>query len=253
MILMKNVKNVFAIMLTLAVFALSIVGCSNGDNAASESNDISNTESSITSEEISNESSEIQESSEKSYEVSSEIVEDSDSETSLSSKPGIDKSVEERSYDEQEKYKLQATKFADYKYYPAGNSYVYSGTAIKVTIPSEFTECPGFNYDNDVKEIILPETVTKIPARAFEGCRSLEKLVILNPNCSFDMQQRILPLKDNNNRFDFLPVDLYFYFNSDKTHPEIQYNSNSNVYKYFAHTTTLEPKYWHDLAIESYE
>lgn len=252
---MKNKVKITALILALMLSMASIVGCSNNSSTSTEASVSSN--SSI---EPSVESSIIEESStlESSAEISSETT--STAENSISSNSSaIDPVVEERSYSDEEKYKPQPTKFSDYSYYPAVNGYEYSGNASKVTIPSEFTKCPGFYYDNNVKEIIVHETVTKIPKRTFSGCKKLEKLVILNPDCEFDVTrssgigylseiENILP---NNN------VNIYLYCHSDKTPADksgnrvIPKSLTSSTAKFFsANYSTL---LIHDLAEESYE
>ena len=140
---MKNKVKKTALILALIVSMASIVGCSNNSSTSTEASVSSN--SSI---ESSVESSIIEESSilESSAEISSETTSATESSVSSNSS-AIDPDVEERSYSDEEKYKPQPTKFSDYSYYPAVNGYEYSGNASKVTIPSEFTKCPGFYYD----------------------------------------------------------------------------------------------------------
>lgn len=241
---MKNKVKITTLTLALMVSIVSIVGCSNNNSTSTEASVSSN--SSI---ESSVESSIIEESStlESSAEISSETT--STAENSISSNSSaIDPDVEERSYSDEEKYKPQPTKFSDYSYYPAVNGYEYSGNASKVTIPSEFTKCPGFYYDNNVKEIIVPETVTKIPKRTFSGCKKLEKLVILNPDC--EIEGGILP-KDS-------LINIYCYFRSDKTIPKQRLVGIQGCSKVFnalggSYTGKDFDKCMHDLAEESYE
>ena len=243
---MKNKVKITTLILALMVSMVSIVGCSNNNSTSTEASVSSN--SSI---EPSVESSIIEESStlESSAEISSETTSTAESSISSSSNSSaVDPAVEERSYSKEETYKPQPTKFSDYSYYPAGNSYCYSGSASKVIIPSEFTECPGFNYDNDVKEIIVPETVTKIPKRTFSGCKKLEKLVILNPDC--EIEGGILP-KDS-------LINIYCYFRSDKTIPKQRLLGLQGCGKAFnalgsRYNGKNFDKYMHDLAEESYE
>ncbi len=105
-----------------------------------------------------------------------------------------------------------------------------------------------FYYDNNVKEIIVPETVTKIPKRTFSGCKKLEKLVILNPDC--EIEGGILP-KDS-------LINIYCYFRSDKTIPKQRLLGLQGCGKAFntlgSHYNGKNfDKYMHDLAEESYE
>lgn len=224
---------------------VSIVGCSNNNSTSTEANVSSNSSIESSAESSIEESSTL----ESSAEISSETTSTAESSISSSSNSSaVDPAVEERSYSKEETYKPQPTKFSDYSYYPAGNSYCYSGSASKVIIPSEFTECPGFNYDNDVKEIIVPETVTKIPKRTFSGCKKLEKLVILNPDC--EIEGGILP-KDS-------LINIYCYFRSDKTIPKQRLLGLQGCGKAFnalgsRYNGKNFDKYMHDLAEESYE
>lgn len=253
---MKNKVKITTLILALMVSMVSIVGCSNNNSTSTEANVSSNSSIESSAESSIEEFSTL----ESSAEISSETTSTAESSVSSSSNSSaVDPAVEERSYSDEEKYKPQPTKFSDYSYYPAGNGYEYSGSASKVTIPSEFKECPGFYYDNNVKEIIVPETVTKIPKGAFTGCKNLEKLVILNPDCEID--GRILPKADPNENYDYyntMPVDIYCYFRSDKTVPKTRQYGSSECGKAFnavAHyyTGTDYDECLHDLAEESYE
>ena len=242
---MKNKVKITTLILALMVSMVSIVGCSNNNSTSTEANVSSNFSIESSAESSIEESSTL----ESSAEISSETTSTAESSISSSSNSSaVDPAVEERSYSKEETYKPQPTKFSDYSYYPAGNSYCYSGSASKVIIPSEFTECPGFNYDNDVKEIIVPETVTKIPKRTFSGCKKLEKLVILNPDC--EIEGGILP-KDS-------LINIYCYFRSDKTIPKQRLLGLQGCGKAFnalgsRYNGKNFDKYMHDLAEESYE
>lgn len=242
---MKNKVKITTLILALMVSMVSIVGCSNNNSTSTEANVSSNSSIESSAESSIEESSTL----ESSAEISSETTSTAESSISSSSNSSaVDPAVEERSYSKEETYKPQTTKFSDYSYYPAGNSYCYSGSASKVIIPSEFTECPGFNYDNDVKEIIVPETVTKIPKRTFSGCKKLEKLVILNPDC--EIEGGILP-KDS-------LINIYCYFRSDKTIPKQRLLGLQGCGKAFnalgsRYNGKNFDKYMHDLAEESYE
>lgn len=242
---MKNKVKITTLILALMVSMVSIVGCSNNNSTSTEANVSSNSSIESSAESSIEESSTL----ESSAEISSETTSTAESSISSSSNSSaVDPAVEERSYSKEETYKPQPTKFSDYSYYPAGNSYCYSGSASKVIIPSEFTECPGFNYDNDVKEIIVPETVTKIPKRTFSGCKKLEKLVILNPDC--EIEGGILP-KDS-------LINIYCYFRSDKTVPKQRLLGLQGCGKAFnalgsRYNGKNFDKYMHDLAEESYE
>ena len=249
---MKNKVKITALILALMVSIASIVGCSNNSSTSTEASVSSN--SSI---ESSVESSIIEESSilESSAEISSETT--STAESSISSNSSaIDPVVEERSYSDEEKYKDQDTRIPFYKYSPASKTYSYQGYETKITIPSDFSTCP-LVYSKNVKEIIVPETVTKIPKGAFTGCPNLEKLVILNPDCEFDV-------KFLNSRVGYPPeilsnsnVNIYLYCHSDKTPADKSGNRvilkslTSSTAKFFsANYSTL---LIHDLASESYE
>lgn len=249
---MKNKVKITALILALMVSIASIVGCSNNSSTSTEASVSSN--SSI---ESSVESSIIEESSilESSAEISSETT--STAESSISSNSSaIDPVVEERSYSDEEKYKDQDTRIPFYKYSPASKTYSYQGYETKITIPSDFSTCP-LVYSKNVKEIIVPETVTKIPKGAFTGCPNLEKLVILNPDCEFDV-------KFLNSRVGYPPeilsnsnVNIYLYCHSDKTPADksgnrvIPKSLTSSTAKFFsANYSTL---LIHDLASESYE
>lgn len=242
---MKNKVKITTLILALMVSMVSIVGCSNNNSTSTEANVSSNSSIESSAESSIEKSSTL----ESSAEISSETTSTAESSISSSSNSSaVDPAVEERSYSKEETYKPQPTKFSDYSYYPAGNSYCYSGSASKVIIPSEFTECPGFNYDNDVKEIIVPETVTKIPKRTFSGCKKLEKLVILNPDC--EIEGGILP-KDS-------LINIYCYFRSDKTIPKQRLLGLQGCGKAFnalgsRYNGKNFDKYMHDLAEESYE
>lgn len=254
---MRNRVKIISLAMILMTSMVGIVGCSNKTT---------NTEASVSSSNVSTETStesSIQESSisESSVEVSYEATSSEESSViNSSNSSAVDPDVEERSYSKEETYKPQPTKFSDYSYYPAGNSYCYSGSASKVIIPSEFTECPGFNYDNDVKEIIVPETVTKIPKGAFTGCTNLEKLVILNPDCEIE-DGRILPKADPNAKYKSYNnklIDIYCYFRSDKTIPKQRLFGIQGCSKVFnalggSYTGKDFDKCMHDLAEESYE
>lgn len=254
---MKNKVKITTLILALIVSMISIVGCSNSNSTSTEASVSSNSSIESSVESSIDESSVSESSAEISYETTN-TAESSVSSNSNSS--AVDPTVEERSYSDEEKYKPQPTKFSDYSYYPAGNSYGYSGSATKVTIPSEFKECPGFYYDNNVKEIIVPETVTKIPKGAFSGCKNLEKLVILNPDCEIE-DGGILPKADPDDKYNVyntMPVDIYCYFRSDKTVPKTRQYGSLDCGKAFntvAHYYTGKDydKCLHDLASESYE
>lgn len=250
---MNNMIKATALMLSMALIS-SFAGCS-GSNTASESSEstVESVQSSIESS-IENESSEAASSEPES---SAEVVSDESSVNSNSS--AIDPAVEERSYDEQEKYKPQATKIPDYDYFPFSNDYGYVGNESKVTIPSEFTTCPFFKENTSVKEIIVPENITKIPASAFGGCANLEKLVILNPDCEID--GGILPEADPDNKYmshNNKLVNIYCYFRSDKTVPKVRLTGVEGSSKVFNKVGGYYmgkdfENYIHDLATESYE
>ena len=236
------------------VSIVSIVGCSNNNSTSTEASVSSN--SSI---ESSVESSIIEESSilESSAEISSETT--STAESSISSSSAVDPVVEERSYSDEEKYKDQDTRIPFYKYSPASKTYSYQGYETKITIPSDFSTCP-LVYSKNVKEIIVPETVTKIPKGAFTGCTNLEKLVILNPDCEIE-DGRILPKADPNakyNSYNNKLINIYCYFRSDKTIPKQRLVGIQGCSKVFnalggSYTGKDFDKYMHDLAEESYE
>lgn len=251
---MKNKVKITTLTLALMVSIVSIVGCSNNNSTSTEASVSSNSSIESSIESSIGESS-VSKSSAESYETTSAT------ESSVSSNSSaIDPDVEERSYSDEEKYKPQPTKFSDYSYYPAVNGYEYSGNASKVTIPSEFTKCPGFYYDNNVKEIIVHETVTKIPKRTFSGCTNLEKLVILNPDCEIE-DGRILPKADPNakyNSYNNKLINIYCYFRSDKTIPKQRLVGIQGCSKVFnalggSYTGKDFDKCMHDLAEESYE
>lgn len=252
---MKNKVKKTALILALIVSMASIVGCSNNSSTSTEASVSSNSSIESSIESSIGESSV----SKSSAEISSETTSATESSVSSNSS-AIDPDVEERSYSDEEKYKPQPTKFSDYSYYPAVNGYEYSGNASKVTIPSEFTKCPGFYYDNNVKEIIVPETVTKIPKRTFSGCKKLEKLVILNPDCEIE-DGRILPKADPNakyNSYNNKLINIYCYFRSDKTIPKQRLLGLQGCGKAFnalgsRYNGKNFDKYMHDLAEESYE
>lgn len=251
---MKNKVKKTALILALIVSMASIVGCSNNSSTSTEASVSSN--SSI---ESSVESSIIEESSilESSAEISSETT--STAESSISSSSAVDPVVEERSYSDEEKYKDQDTRIPFYKYSPASKTYSYQGYETKITIPSDFSTCP-LVYSKNVKEIIVPETVTKIPKGAFTGCTNLEKLVILNPDCEIE-DGRILPKADPNakyNSYNNKLINIYCYFRSDKTIPKQRLVGIQGCSKVFnalggSYTGKDFDKCMHDLAEESYE
>lgn len=253
---MKNRVKIISLAMVLIISMVSIVGCSNKTT---------NTEASVSSSNVSTETStepSIEESStsESSVEVSYETTSAAESSViSSSNSSAVDPDVEERSYSDEEKYKDQDTRIPSYKYYPAGKTYSYQGYETKITIPSDFSTCP-LVYSKNVKEIIVPETVTKIPKGAFTGCTNLEKLVILNPDCEIEIG-RILPPVDPNDKYNSYNnklVDIYCYFMSDKSVPKTRQwggSLNSKVLnkigKYYSSSNYF--KYIHDLATESYE
>lgn len=251
---MKNKVKITTLILALMVSMVSIVGCSNNNSTSTEASVSSN--SSI---EPSVESSIIEESSilESSAEISSETT--STAESSISSSSAVDPVVEERSYSDKEKTEFQDTKIPNYKYYPASGEYYYLGNESVVTIQPIFSICPNVN-GSTIKEIIVPETVTKIPQGAFTGCINLEKLVILNPDCEIE-DGRILPKADPNakyNSYNNKLINIYCYFRSDKTIPKQRLVGIQGCSKVFnalggSYTGKNFDKCMHDLAEESYE
>ena len=251
---MKNKVKITTLILALMVSMVSIVGCSNNSSTSTEAS-----VSSSSSIEPSVESSIIEESSilESSAEISSETT--STAESSISSSSAVDPVVEERSYSDKEKTEFQDTKIPNYKYYPASGEYYYLGNESVVTIQPIFSICPNVN-GSTIKEIIVPETVTKIPKGAFTGCTNLEKLVILNPDCEIE-DGRILPKADPNakyNSYNNKLINIYCYFRSDKTIPKQRLVGIQGCSKVFnalggSYTGKNFDKCMHDLAEESYE
>ena len=251
---MKNKVKITTLILALMVSMVSIVGCSNNNSTSTEAS-----VSSSSSIEPSVESSIIEESSilESSAEISSETT--STAESSISSSSAVDPVVEERSYSDKEKTEFQDTKIPNYKYYPASGEYYYLGNESVVTIQPIFSICPNVN-GSTIKEIIVPETVTKIPKGAFTGCTNLEKLVILNPDCEIE-NGRILPKADPNakyNTYNNKLINIYCYFRSDKTIPKQRLFGLQGCSKVFnalgsSYTGKNFDKCMHDLAEESYE
>ena len=247
---MKNKVKITALTLALIVSMASIVGCSNNNSTSTEAS-VSSNVSTETSTESSIEESSISESSAESSETTSTA------ENSISSNSSaIDPVVEERSYSKEEQTEFQDTKILNYKYYPYNKTYYYRGNESIITIPEVFSECPHIKSDT-VKEIIVPETVKTIPKNSFTGCPNLEKLVILNPDCEFDV-------KFLNSGVGYPPeilsnsnVNIYLYCHSDKTPADksgnrvIPKSLTSSTAKFFsANYSTL---LIHDLASESYE
>lgn len=250
---MKNKVKITALTLALIVSMASIVGCSNNSSTSAEASVSSNSSIESSIESSIGESSV----SESSAEISSETTSATESSVSSNSS-AIDPVVEERSYSKEEQTEFQDTKILNYKYYPYNKTYYYRGNESIITIPEVFSECPHIKSDT-VKEIIVPETVKTIPKNSFTGCPNLEKLVILNPDCEFDVTrgsgigylseiENILP---NNN------VNIYLYCHSDKTPADksgnrvIPKSLTSSTAKFFsANYSTL---LIHDLAEESYE
>lgn len=247
---MKNKVKITTLILALMLSMASIVGCSNNSSTSAEASVSSNSSIESSIESSIGESS-ISESSAESYETTSAT------ESSVSSNSSaIDPDVEERSYSDEEKTEFQDTKIPNYKYYPASGEYYYLGNESVVTIQPIFSICPNVN-GSTIKEIIVPETVTKIPKGAFTGCTNLEKLVILNPDCEFDV-------KFLNSGVGYPPeilsnsnVNIYLYCHSDKTPADksgnrvIPKSLTSSTAKFFsANYSTL---LIHDLASESYE
>ena len=251
---MKNKVKITTLTLALMVSIVSIVGCSNNSSTSTEAS-----VSSSSSIEPSVESSIIEESSilESSAEISSETT--STAESSISSSSAVDPVVEERSYSDKEKTEFQDTKIPNYKYYPASGEYYYLGNESVVTIQPIFSICPNVN-GSTIKEIIVPETVTKIPQGALTGCTNLEKLVILNPDCEIK-NGRILPKADPNakyNTYNNKLINIYCYFRSDKTIPKQRLFGLQGCSKVFnalggSYTGKDFDKCMHDLAEESYE
>ena len=250
---MKNKVKITALILALIVSMASIVGCSNNSSTSTEASVSSNSSIESSIESSIGESS----ISESSAEISSETT--STAESSISSSSAVDPVVEERSYSDEEKYKDQDTRIPFYKYSPASKTYSYQGYETKITIPSDFSTCP-LVYSKNVKEIIVPETVTKIPKGAFTGCTNLEKLVILNPDCEIE-DGRILPKADPNakyNSYNNKLINIYCYFRSDKTIPKQRLFGLQGCSKVFnalggSYTGKDFDKCMHDLAEESYE
>lgn len=250
---MKNKVKITALTLALIVSMASIVGCSNNSSARAEASVSSNSSIESSIESSIGESS----ISESSAEISSEATSATESSVSSNSNSSaIDPAVEERSYNKDEQTKFQSTRILNYKYYPYNKTYYYKGNESTITIPEVFSECPHIMSDT-VKEIIVPETIKKITTDAFTGCPNLEKLVILNPDCEFDV-------KFLNSGVGYPPeilsnsnVNIYLYCHSDKTPADksgnrvIPKSLTSSTAKFFsANYSTL---LIHDLAEESYE
>ena len=178
---MKNKVKITTLILALMVSMVSIVGCSNNNSTSTEASVSSNSSIESSIESSIGESS----ISESSAEISSETT--STAESSISSSSAVDPVVEERSYSKEEQTEFQDTKILNYKYYPYNKTYYYRGNESIITIPEVFSECPHIKSDT-VKEIIVPETIKTITTDAFTGCPNLEKLVILNPDCEFDVK-----------------------------------------------------------------
>lgn len=251
---MKNKVKITTLTLALMVSIVSIVGCSNNSSTSTEAS-VSSNVSTETSTESSIEESSI---SESSAEISYETTSTAESSVSSNSS-AIDPDVEERSYSDKEKTEFQDTKIPNYKYYPASGEYYYLGNESVVTIQPIFSICPNVN-GSTIKEIIVPETVTKIPQGAFTGCINLEKLVILNPDCEIE-DGRILPKADPNakyNSYNNKLINIYCYFRSDKTIPKQRLVGIQGCSKVFnalggSYTGKDFDKCMHDLAEESYE
>ncbi len=250
---MKNNVKITTLILALMVSMVSIVGCSNNNSTSTEASVSSNSSIESSIESSIGESS-ISESSAESYETTSAA------ESSVSSNSSaVDPVVEERSYSDKEKTEFQDTKIPNYKYYPASGEYYYLGNESVVTIQPIFSICPNVN-GSTIKEIIVPETVTKIPQGAFTGCINIEKLVILNPDCEIE-DGRILPKADPNakyNSYNNKLINIYCYFRSDKTIPKQRLVGIQGCSKVFnalggSYTGKDFDKCMHDLAEESYE
>lgn len=248
---MKNKVKITTLILALMVSIVSIVGCSNNSSTSTEASVLSNVSTETSTESSIEESSISESSAEISYKTTSTA------ESSVSSNSSaIDPDVEERSYNKDEQTKFQSTRILNYKYYPYNKTYYYKGNESTITIPEVFSECPHIMSDT-VKEIIVPETIKKITTDAFTGCPNLEKLVILNPDCEFDV-------KFLNSGVGYPPeilsnsnVNIYLYCHSDKTPADksgnrvIPKSLTSSTAKFFsANYSTL---LIHDLASESYE
>lgn len=245
---MKNKVKITTLILALMVSMVSIVGCSNNNSTSIEASVSSNSSIESSIESSIGESSV----SKSSAEISSETT--STAESSISSSSAVDPVVEERSYNKDEQTKFQSTRILNYKYYPYNKTYYYKGNESIITIPEVFSECPHIKSDT-VKEIIVPETIKKITTDAFTGCPNLEKLVILNPDCEFDV-------KFLNSGVGYPPeilsnsnVNIYLYCHSDKTPADksgnrvIPKSLTSSTAKFFsANYSTL---LIHDLASES--
>lgn len=253
---MKNKVKITTLILALMVSMVSIVGCSNNNSTSTEANVSSNSSIESSAESSIEESSTL----ESSAEISSETTSTAESSISSSSNSSaVDPAVEERSYSDEEKREFYDTKIIGYQYSPLNKSYYYHGSMSNITIPSEFTICPYVNNKN-VKEIIIPETATKIPKGAFTGCTNLEKLVILNPDCEIE-DGRILPKADPNakyNSYNNKLINIYCYFRSDKTIPKQRLVGIQGCSKVFnalggSYTGKDFDKCMHDLAEESYE
>lgn len=251
---MKNKVKITALTLALIVSMASIVGCSNNSSTSAEASVSSNSSIESSIESSIGESSV----SKSSAEISSETTSATESSVSSNSS-AIDPDVEERSYNKDEQTKFQSTRILNYKYYPYNKTYYYLGNESVVTIQPIFSICPNVN-GSTIKEIIVPETVTKIPKGAFTGCTNLEKLVILNPDCEIE-DGRILPKADPNakyNSYNNKLINIYCYFRSDKTIPKQRLVGIQGCSKVFnalggSYTGKDFDKCMHDLAEESYE
>ena len=251
---MKNKVKITTLILALMVSMVSIVGCSNNNSTSTEASVSSNSSIESSIESSIGESSV----SKSSAEISSETTSATESSVSSNSS-AIDLDVEVRSYSDEEKTEFQDTKIPNYKYYPASGEYYYLVNESVVTIQPIFSICPNVN-GSTIKEIIVPETVTKIPQGAFTGCTNLEKLVILNPDCEIE-DGRILPKADPNakyNSYNNKLINIYCYFRSDKTIPKQRLVGIQGCSKVFnalggSYMGKDFNKCMHDLAEESYE
>lgn len=249
---MKNIVKIATLTLSFTLLIAS-TACSGG-NTTSESLESSNEDiwSNVESSIVDESSETVSSNSEFSvYETTST------SENSVNSNiSAVDPAVEERSYSDEEKYKEQDTKIPNYKYRPFCKEYIYSGNESKVIIPSDFTICPIFPQSTStyVKEIIVPESVTKISTATFGGCSNLEKLVILNPDC--EIEDGAIPYSKNSIGIkDDLKV--YIYYNSDKSPMKSsRFANDSKCVNFFfgkIQPVKEESERLLDLATESYE
>ena len=165
--------------LTLSAGFVACGGAGDGDNgnSTSESSSVS-----IGAESDSNENSSVSESVEIDNSESSGVGESS------SVSDGAESSSSQEGGNQEEEVILEGTEGVQYDLLAGGTCASvlrYEGDATKVVIASRYQGVPvkyiergAFGYNENITEIVIPDSITYIGDRAFSGCEKLTKAVI---------------------------------------------------------------------------